>query len=121
MSDEAAEEFVYLFAYATGRISSYSINKTYYNCLHPVKVAGKYGYADEKNHVVIVPKYDRAKPFSCDRAKVFAKGKYGFIDRAGNEVIQLVYDKANDFKGKTTEVVLSGEALIIDIDGRIIR
>lgn len=121
MSDEAAEEFVYLFAYATGRISSYLLNKTYYSCLHPVKVGGKYGYADEKNQVVIVPRYDRAKPFSYDRAKVFAKGKYGFIDRAGEEVIQLIYDKANDFTGKTTEVVLNGETLIIDLDGRIVR
>lgn len=121
MSDEVAEEFVYLFAYATGRISSYSLNKTYYNCLHPVKVSGRYGYADENNQVVITPKYDRAKPFSCDRAKVCAKGKYGFIDRAGNEVIQLVYDKANDFQGETTEVVFNGESLIIDINGRTIR
>ena len=68
-----------------------------------------------------MPRYDRAKPFSYDRAKVFAKGKYGFIDRAGEEVIQLIYDKANDFIGKTTEVVLNGETLIIDLDGRIVR
>lgn len=95
--------------------------KAYYNCLRPVKVAGKYGYAYENNQVVIAPKYDRAKPFSFDRAKVFAKGKYGFIDRSGDEVIPLVYDKADDFKGNTTEVVLNGEVFIIDIDGRIIR
>ncbi len=99
----------------------YLNNKAYYNCLRPVKVAGKYGYADENNQVVISPKYDRAKPFSFDRAKVFAKGKYGFIDRAGDEVIPLVYDKADDFKGNTTEVVLNGEVFIIDIYGRIIR
>lgn len=121
MSDEAAEEFVYLLAYATGRIPSYSLNKTFYNCLHPVKIDGKYGYADESNHVVIMPKYDRAKPFSFDRAKVFAKGKFGFIDRAGDEVIQLIYDKASDFTGKTTEVTLNGQNLIIDLDGRIVR
>ena len=66
-------------------------------------------------------RYDRAKPFSFDRAKVFAKGKYGFIDRSGDEVITLVYDKADDFKGNTTEVVLNGEVFIIDINGRIIR
>lgn len=121
MSDEAAEEFVYLFAYATGRISSYSLSKTFYSCLHPVKVGGKYGYADDNNQVVIPPKYDRAKPFLCDRAKVLAKGKYGFIDRAGNEVVRLIYEKANDFMGKTTEVVLNGETLIIDLDGNIVR
>lgn len=99
----------------------YLHNRAYYNCLRPVKVAGKYGYADENNQVVIAPKYDRAKPFSFDRAKVFAKGKYGFIDRSGDEVIPLVYDKADDFKGNTTEVVLNGEVFIIDVDGRIIR
>lgn len=91
----------------------YLHNRAYYNCLRPVKVAGKYGYADENNQVVIAPKYDRAK--------VFAKGKYGFIDRSGDEVITLVYDKADDFKGNTTEVVLNGEVFIIDINGRIIR
>ena len=121
MSDEAAEEFVYLFAYATGRISSYLINKTYYKFLHPVKIAGKYGYADESNQVVITPKYDRAKPFSYDRAKVCLKGKYGFIDRAGYEIIQLKYDRADDFKERITEVVLNEETLIIDLDGRIVR
>lgn len=120
MSDEAAEEFVYLFAYATGRIPVYSLNKVYYKSLHPVKISGKYGFSDDKNQVVIVPKYDRIKPFSCDRAKVFAKGKYGFIDRAGDEVIHLIYDEANDFTGSTTEVILNGEALIIDLDGRIL-
>lgn len=121
MSSDAAEELVYLFAYATGRISSYSPNKAYYNSLHPVKIAGKYGYADENNQVVIFPKYDRAKPFLNNRAKVFAKGKYGFIDRAGDEVIQLVFDQANDFAGKTTEVVLHGESFTIDLNGRIIQ
>ena len=105
----------------TETVKSTTSYKTHYNCLHPVKVAGKYGYADENNQVVIAPKYDRAKPFSFDRAKVFSKGKYGFIDRSGDEVIPLVYDQANDFKGNTTEVVLNGEGFIIDIDGRIIR
>ncbi len=120
MSDETAEELVYLFAYATGRISSYSLNKTYYQFLHPVKVVGKYGYADENNNVVIAPKYDRAKPFLCDRAKVCVKGKYGFIDRSGDEIISIIYDNANDFTGKTTEVILDGVKHTIDINGSIV-
>lgn len=94
--------------------------KTYYNSLHPVKVDGKYGYANAKNEVVIKAKYDRAKPFSCDRAKVYYKGKFGFIDRAGNEVIQVKYEKARDFKNGKTSVTLNGKKLSIDIYGNII-
>ena len=96
-----------------------SLKKNY--GLRPVKVDGKYGYADKNIQVVIAPKYDRAKPFSYDRAKVFLNGKYGFVDRTGDEVIQLVYDKANDFYGNTTEVILNGEELTIDINGKIIK
>lgn len=119
MGNEAAEEFVLLFAYATGRSSTYSLNKIYYQFFRPVKISGKYGYADEKNNVVIHPKYDRAKPFSCDRAKICIGGKFGFLDRYGDEVILAIYDKANDFKGDTTEVVLNGERIIIDKNGEI--
>lgn len=118
MSDEAAEEIVCLFAYATGRWSTYSLKQAYHPVLHPVKVSGKYGYADGENNVVIPPAYDRAKPFSHDRAKVCKKNKFGFIDRAGNEVIALIYDRANDFSGNLTEVIFNGEKMIIDLNGQ---
>lgn len=121
MSSEAAEEFVGLFSYATGRIMSYPFSKVYYPSLRPVKVNGKYGYADENNSVVIKPKYDRAKPFSNERAKVCIKSKYGFIDRSGYEVINIIYDKADDFTGKSTEVVLNGSKIVIDLDGNVIK
>lgn len=117
MSDDAAEETVCLFAYATRRWSTYTLNQIYYSVLRPVKISGKYGYADGENNVVIPAVYDRAKPFCRDRAKVCKNNKYGFIDRAGNEVIDLIYDKANDFTGNTTEVILNGEKKIIDLNG----
>jgi len=119
MSSETAEEFVGMFAYATRRILSYPFTKVYYSSLRPVKVNGKYGYADENNAVVIKPKYDRAKPFSNDRAKVCIKNKYGFIDRSGYEVIKLIYDKADDFTGKCTEAVLNGDKIVIDLNGNV--
>lgn len=121
MSDEAAEEIVCLFAYATGRWLTYTLKQVYYPILRPVKVSGKYGYADGENNVVIPPVYDRAKPFAHDRAKVCKKNKFGFIDRAGNEVIALIYDRANDFAGNVTEVILNGEKMIIDLNGQRIR
>lgn len=121
MSNEAAEEFVGLFAYATGRIKTYPFNRVYYSSLRPVKVNGKYGYADENNSVVIKPKYDRAKPFINDRAKVCTRGRYGFIDRSGDEVIKLIYDKAEDFTEATTDVVLNGSKIVIDLDGNVIK
>lgn len=121
MSDEFAEEFVGLFAYATGRIATFNHKRTYYSSLHPVKIKGKYGYADDSNNIVINPQYDKAKPFMHDRAKVCISRKYGFIDRSGDEIIQIIYDNAEDFVGETTEVTLNEQKYVIDMDGNIVN
>lgn len=120
MSKESAEEIVLLFAYATGKIKDFSLNKVYYPSLHPVRINGLYGYADGNNTVVIAPKYDQAKPFSCDRAKVCRKGRFGYIDRSGEEVIDLIFEKALDFCDGQAKVVLDGESMLIDPDGKTI-
>ena len=117
MCHEAAEEIVCIFAYATGRRVTCAISETYYSTLRPVKIAGKYGYANEENNLVIPAVYDRAKPFLQDRSKVCKNQKYGFIDRSGKQVIALIYDSAEDFTGPTTEVIYNGERLVIDVYG----
>lgn len=114
-----AEEIMRMFAYATGRIEIYEKEKKYYDSLHPVRVNGKYGYADSNNDVVISPKYDKAKPFVGDRAKVCIDGLYGFIDRSGYEVINLIYEYAEDFNREITEVILNGIKHVIDKNGII--
>lgn len=114
---DVAKIIVYLFAYATGRTEKI---KKYYNSLHPVKVNGKYGYADSSQNIVISPKYDKAKPFIGDRAKVCVNGSFGFIDRSGEEVIPLTFEYADDFHRDTTEVMLNGAKLVIDKNGNII-
>lgn len=123
MSEAAAQEMIFLLAYATGRMEflpKAHENRVFYSSLHPVKVTGKYGYADQTNTVVIEPIYTQAKPFSCDRAKVCRNGHYGYIDRSGEEVIELKYDRAYDFNNGRAEVVLNGKHIIIDTDGNLV-
>lgn len=120
MSESSAKEIIYLFAYATGRIEIYDENKIYFKSLHPVKINGKYGYANENNELVIKSKYDSVKPFVNDRAKVCLKGYYGFIDRSGDEIIPIIYEKAYDFYDDHTKVVLNGNVITIDKEGKIL-
>ncbi len=120
MSKDAAQEMISLLAYATGRMEAFprpTEERTFFASLHPVKIAGKYGYADQTNAVVIEAKYDQAKPFCCDRAKVCRRGRFGYIDRSGEEIIALNYEKAYDFSDGRAEVVLNGKQMIIDQDG----
>lgn len=95
-------------------------NKVFYSSLHPVKSQGKYGFANNENQIVIQPIYDRVKPFSCDRAKVYKDKKYGFIDRSGYEVIKLIYDEADDFENNVAHVSLNGNTMCIDTNGNTI-
>lgn len=94
--------------------------KVFYASLHPVKVQGKYGFANNENITVIQPIYDKVKPFSCDRAKVYRDKKYGFIDRSGDEVIKPVYDEADDFENNRARVVNNGLVMIIDVNGNTV-
>ena len=91
--------------------------KVFHESLHPVKLNGKYGFADGNNRIVIDPVYDKVKPFSCNRAKVSINAKYGFIDRSGEIVIPITYDKAQDFYDNKAQVSIHGEAFFIDLTG----
>lgn len=96
-------------------------NKVFHSSLHPVKIQGKYGFANNENIIVIKPIYDRVKPFSCDRAKVYKDKKYGYIDRSGTEVVKIIYDEADDFCNDIAKVQLDGVVAFIDINGNIIE
>ncbi len=50
---------------------------------------GKIGYINLDFEIVIKPKYEDAKPFSCGLARVKEEGKTGFIDKTGNIVFYL--------------------------------
>ena len=92
-------------------------DETMYAMLHPIKIHGKYGFANEKNEIVISPEYESVKPFSCDRAKVRRQGKYGFIDRSGRIVIRIIYERASDFRNNVSSVMLNGKEYNIDTEG----
>lgn len=88
-----------------------------FQSLHPVKIGGKYGFANENNQIVIPAEYSRVKPFVNNRAKVCKNGRYGFIDRSGTVVIPIIYEKADDFYEQKTSVVVNGSTYTIDLDG----
>jgi hypothetical protein len=61
----------------------------------PVRVGGKWGYADESGAVVIAPAWDEARGFAPDGLAIVANGsprRFGFVDRAGRVVVEPKYD-----------------------------
>ena len=81
-------------------------------------VNDKYGYNDEKGHVVVEPKYDLAYPVEEDMAAVRLNGKYGYIDQNGKEIVVPKYDKTWKFIGGIATVELDDKFGFIDKDGK---
>jgi hypothetical protein len=50
-----------------------------------VGTAGKYGFIDKSNHVVIPQKYDNAFIYSEGKGLIKLNGRIGYVDKAGNE------------------------------------
>src|SRR5277367_3546343 len=76
--------------------------------LLPVKVAGKWGYINDKGQLVINPQFDYAQPFFEGRAVVcigkpcdsFAKpgdSRYGYIGTTGKIIVTPQYQEASSF------------------------
>jgi len=78
----------------------------------------QYGFIDEKNMIVIPPKYDLAEDFNEGLAMVMGYGNYGFINKKGDVVIHLQYDDAKSFENGVTKVRLGKEEFYIDKTGR---
>lgn len=62
-----------------------------------VMIDGKWGFVNNMGEVVISPKYEEARSFSCDHAAVKIDGKWGFINMKGEIVIAPQFDDAKDF------------------------
>lgn len=65
-----------------------------------VKVAGKVGFIDMYNRMVIAPVYDGdmdMESFEQGIVAVKKDGKWGYIDKLGEEVIPFLYEEADNF------------------------
>ena len=89
-----------------------------------IKKKKLFGYIDEKDKVVISPRFHFAYPF--DEKVGFAlvrypSGEWGYIDKQGNHHFRY-YDVASDvfFKGKTY-VIKGGTLYLMDAKGTIIN
>lgn len=60
--------------------------------LIPYRKGTQWGFADEKQRVVIACEYEEAKPFLADLAKVKKQGKWGLIDKEGKLFLPCAYD-----------------------------
>lgn len=62
---------------------------------------GKWGFKDDKNKIIVQPKYDKTKPFAEGMAAVGiteeGAEKWGYIDQNGKEIIPLIYGDAIRF------------------------
>ena len=85
--------------------------------LAPVKVNGKYGYADEKWNLVIPPQLDWAGPFSEHLACVGLQGRFGYIDETQKLVVRAAYDAGEPFAGGMAAVRRAGKWGFVDKTG----
>lgn len=65
--------------------------------LFPVRLQGKFGYADPNGQVVIKPAFDAARLFSEGVAAVQKDSKWGYIDSTGKAAIEARFEGAGDF------------------------
>ena len=67
--------------------------------LFPIKKEGKYGFADEKDNIVIEPKYDEVtKQNAYGFSGIKKDGKWGCIDKEGMIIQEPVYNLQEYFK-----------------------
>ena len=106
--------FILLFVLCSGTILKAQIVPFY------SAASDKYGYKDEKGHVVIQPKYDLAYPLSEGMAAVRLNGKYGYVNQNGREVIPPKYDFTWKFIGGFAAVKLNDKYGFIDKKGKVV-
>lgn len=63
--------------------------------LHPVPLAGGYGYIDTNGTVAIAGPYEQARSFRAGLAWVRDHGKWGAIDRTGKYAVRPNYEDAH--------------------------
>lgn len=88
--------------------------------LFPVQQEGQWGYIDATGRLVIPPQFERAWPFSGNRALVQLEGRFGYIDRTGRLVIPAQFDRAWDFEGGLALVAVGDRYGYVDRAGRYV-
>lgn len=98
--------------------------------LEIVKKAGKYGFMDASDNLVIPCEFDGIEPFSNGLAKVQKvigasnstvwSEKYGYIDTSGNLVIPCDYSDLGIFSEGLAYVRMDGKYGYIDTTGEIV-
>lgn len=109
---DTAEVFTNGFAKVTFKGKNvFIMNPTYTNKykkypssegLTPIEYNGKFGFEDENDMLIVLPKYDNVIPFSGGFAAVCLKNKegyndWGFIDKTGNEIVSPKYYSVKSF------------------------
>lgn len=125
-SHDTVESFSGLYASNSERFGSMlGDNGSFQEGLAPVRRTGngQFGYINAAGRFVIEPKFDRAYPFSEDRALVWSdeNRSYGFIDKAGNLVIPCKFQQATDFSEGLAAVSIAKDKWgYIDKTGRFV-
>jgi hypothetical protein len=88
--------------------------------LHPERIRGKFGYADDSGRMIIPARFDGADAFSEGLAVVLDSGRFGYIDPRGRYAIPAVYRHARAFREGRASVRFGGDWLVIDRGGRTV-
>lgn len=78
----------------------------------------KRGYVDKEGKVVIMPQFEKARPFSEGFSAIRLNEKWGFIDKAGKIVVNPQYDEIRDFKQGKAAFYRGKQAGYIDTQGK---
>ena len=74
----------------------------------PAEIAGKFGFINIRDQIIIEPTYENAKVFTEGLAAVSLNGKWGYIDLQGRQIIPFIYEAAFEFSSGLA-VVKKGE------------
>lgn len=88
--------------------------------LLPIKINGKWGYADESWQVQLPPVYDSATLFYNNRALIRKDGCYRYIDRKGSFINTSCYLEAYPFQDNLSCVFEGDKYFFIDTFGNYV-
>lgn len=86
--------------------------------LIPFRRGNRWGYADQKRHLVLPLAYDDAGPFVNEVAWVRQGTLFGYIDGSGNPIMPVQYTRASNFSQERARVELNGETFDIGPSGQ---
>ena len=107
--------FLSLFLVISGGIAE---NQLPTPSLVPFRLGNKWGYADQRQHLILPLQYDEAGPFADGLAWVRQGQLFGYINTSGNLVMPLHYTQAGNFQRGRATVRLGSETFDIDASGQ---